>query len=259
MLVYLQRKDTPLRVIDTHAGIGLYDLTGDEAGRTGEWLDGIGRLDAPFGPAVETLLEPYRRVVAEVRARYGAETYPGSPVIVRECLRRQDRAVFVELHPADQQVLAERFRPVTAVKVMHLDGWTALHALIPPKEKRGLVLIDPPYEEPNELERLGSEMLKAVRKWPTGVFAGWYPIKDTGPVDAVAKRLNEACPRPGLRLELYVDDPRDPAGLNGSGLFVLNPPWSLRQEAEILLPALAERLARGGRGAFRCEAFGKPE
>jgi 23S rRNA (adenine2030-N6)-methyltransferase len=259
MLVYLQRKDTPLRVIDTHAGIGLYDLTGDEAGRTGEWLDGIGRLDAPFGPEVETLLEPYRRVVAEVRARYGAETYPGSPVIVRECLRRQDRAVFVELHPADQQVLAERFRPVTAVKVMHLDGWTALHALIPPKEKRGVVLIDPPYEEPNELERLGSEMLKAVRKWPTGVFAGWYPIKDTGPVDAVAKRLNEACPRPGLRLELYVDDPRDPAGLNGSGLFVLNPPWSLRQEAEILLPALAERLARGGHGAFRCEAFGKPE
>jgi 23S rRNA (adenine2030-N6)-methyltransferase len=259
MMAYLQRKDTPLRVIDTHAGIGLYDLAGDEAGRTGEWREGIGRLAAPFGAEAEALLDPYRRAVAEVRSRYGADTYPGSPSLIRECLRPQDKAVFVELHPADHAVLAERFRPATAVKVMHLDGWTALHALIPPKEKRGLVLIDPPYEEPNELERLGAEMLKAARKWPTGVFAGWYPIKDKAPVDALAERLGETSPRPGLRLELYVDDPRDPTRLNGCGLFVLNPPWPLRREAEILLPAFAERLARSGRGAFLCETFGPPE
>ena len=141
---------------------------------------------------------------------------------------------------------------------MHLDGWTALHALIPPKEKRGLVLIDPPYEEPNELDRLATELLAALTKWPTGVYAGWYPIKDVAPVDAVAARLHEASPRPGLRLELYVDDPRDATRLNGSGLFVINPPWSLKQEAEVLLPALAERLSRRGYGAYRCEAFGPP-
>ena len=155
ILAYLQRKETPLRVIDTHAGIGLYDLTSDEAGRTGEWVEGIGRLDEAFSPEVEEMLAPYRAVVADVRARHGETAYPGSPAILREMLRRQDRGVFVELHPADHAVLSEAFNAVTNLKVMHLDGWTALHALIPPKEKRGLVLIDPPYEEPNELERLG--------------------------------------------------------------------------------------------------------
>ncbi|MFC4172258.1 23S rRNA (adenine(2030)-N(6))-methyltransferase RlmJ [Microvirga sp. GCM10011540] len=257
ILAYLQRKETPLRVVDTHAGIGLYDLAGDEAGRTGEWVDGIGRLDDPFSADVEEVLEPYRKVVADVRARHGETAYPGSPAIVRELLRRQDRGVFVELHPADHAVLSEAFNAVANLKVMHLDGWTALHALIPPKEKRGLVLIDPPYEKPNELERLGTELLTALRKWPTGVYAGWYPIKALEPVDAVAARLHAESPRPGLRLELLVDDPADPTRLNGSGLFVLNPPWALQKEAEVLLPALAERLSRGRYGGYRCENFGQ--
>ncbi|MGO4707245.1 23S rRNA (adenine(2030)-N(6))-methyltransferase RlmJ [Microvirga sp. 2MCAF38] len=256
ILSYLQRKETPLRVIDTHAGIGLYDLTGDEAGRTGEWVDGIGRLDESFPQEVEDLLAPYRRVVGDVRARHGQSTYPGSPAIIRELLRRQDRGVFVELHPADNAVLGERFNEVSNLKVLHLDGWTALHALIPPKEKRGLVLVDPPYEKSNELERLGDEILAAVRKWPTGVYAGWYPIKDTAPVDALFERLHAECPRPGLRLELLIDDPNDPTRLNGSGLLVVNPYWTLKDEAEILLPALAERLSQQGYGAYRCEAFG---
>jgi 23S rRNA (adenine2030-N6)-methyltransferase len=258
IIAYLQRKETAFRVIDTHAGIGLYDLRASEAGRTGEWAGGIGRLDRAFSPEVEEVLAPYRTVVADVRARHGASAYPGSPAILREILRRQDRGVFVELHPADYKVLNEAFNEVANLKVLHLDGWTALHSLIPPKEKRGLVLIDPPYEQPNELERLGGELLAALRKWPTGIYAGWYPVKDLGPVDALAARLHRESPRPGLRLELLVDDPRDPTRLNGSGLFVLNPPWSLRDEAEILLPALAERLSRGGYGAYRCEAFGPP-
>ena len=258
ILAYLQRKETPLRVIDTHAGVGLYDLAGDEAGRTGEWVEGIGRMAEAFSPDVEELLAPYRRVVEDVRARHGETVYPGSPGIVRELLRRQDRGVFVELHPADHALLSEAYNAVTNLKVMHLDGWTALHALIPPREKRGLVLIDPPYEKPNELERLGIELLAALKKWPTGIYAGWYPIKDVTPVDIVAEQLHRESPRPGLRLELYVDDPRDPNRLNGSGLFVLNPPWSLKDEAELLLPALAERLSRSGYGAYRCEAFGPP-
>ncbi|HLM39462.1 MAG TPA: 23S rRNA (adenine(2030)-N(6))-methyltransferase RlmJ [Microvirga sp.] len=258
IIAYLQRKETAFRVIDTHAGIGLYDLAASEAGRTGEWAGGIGRLDGAFSPEVEEVLAPYRTVVADVRARHGESAYPGSPAILREILRRQDRGVFVELHPADYKVLNQAFNEVANLKVLHLDGWTALHSLIPPREKRGLVLIDPPYEEPDELERLGGELLAALRKWPTGIYAGWYPVKDLGPVDALAARLNRESPRPGLRLELLVDDPRDPTRLNGSGLFVLNPPWSLKDEAELLLPALAERLSRGGYGAYRCEAFGPP-
>jgi 23S rRNA (adenine2030-N6)-methyltransferase len=258
IIAYLQRKETAFRVIDTHAGIGLYDLAASEAGRTGEWAGGIGRLDRAFSPEVEEVLAPYRTVVADVRARHGESAYPGSPAILREILRRQDRGVFVELHPADYKVLNQAFNEVANLKVLHLDGWTALHSLIPPREKRGLVLIDPPYEEPDELERLGGELLAALRKWPTGIYAGWYPVKDLGPVDALAARLDRESPRPGLRLELLVDDPRDPTRLNGSGLFVLNPPWSLKDEAELLLPALAERLSRGGYGAYRCEAFGPP-
>jgi 23S rRNA (adenine2030-N6)-methyltransferase len=258
MLVYLQRKDTPLRVVDTHAGIGVYDLSAEEAERTGEWVDGVGRLAEPFAAEAEALIAPYRAVIAAVRARFGATAYPGSPAILREMLRRQDRGVLVELHPADYSVLAERFNAVAHLKTLHLDGWTALQALIPPKEKRGLVLIDPPYEDPGELARLGREMLAAVKKWPTGVYAGWYPVKDPGPIDALARHLDEASPRPGLRLELLVDDPREPTRLNGSGLLVLNPPFALRAEAELLLPALAERLSRRGYGAYRCEPFGPP-
>ena len=258
IIAYLQRKETPIRVIDTHAGIGLDDLAAGEAERTGEWRDGIGRLDAPLADEAEALLAPYRRVVAAVRQRYGEAAYPGSPALVREMLRRQDRGVFVELHPADHALLAERYNMVSNLKVMHLDGWTALNALIPPPEKRGLVLIDPPYEEADELERLGRELLAAVAKWPTGLYAGWYPIKDLGPVDRVARALDAASARPGLRVEVLVDDPHDPARLNGSGLFILNPPFGLLGEAEILLPALAERLSRQGYGAFRCEAFGPP-
>lgn len=256
ILAYLQRKEAPLRVIDTHAGVGLYDLSGDEAGRTGEWREGIGRLDEPFPAPVEALLAPYRTVIASIKERHGEQVYPGSPAIVREMLRRRDRGVFVELHPEDHAVLAERFNPVTNTKVVHLDGWTALHALIPPKEKRGLVLIDPPYEELGELQRLEEELVRALRKWPTGVYAGWYPIKDVRTIDVVAAALDKESPRPGLRAEIYVDDPSDPGRLNGCGIFVLNPPWTLREEAEILLPALAERLSRRGYGAYRCETFG---
>jgi 23S rRNA (adenine2030-N6)-methyltransferase len=257
IIAYLQRKDSPIRVVDTHAGIGLYDLASDEAGRTGEWVDGIGRLDRPLDASAERLLEPYRRVVAAVRARHGPQTYPGSPAIVREMLRRQDRGVLVELHPSDCAVLNERFNAVTNLKVIRLDGWTALHALIPPKEKRGLILVDPPYEKPNELERLGAELLAALEKWPTGTYVGWYPIKDLAPVDRLAAAVHDRSIRPVLRLELLVDDPLDPLRLNGSGLFILNPPYTLREEAEILLPSLAERLSRRGYAAFRCEALGR--
>jgi 23S rRNA (adenine2030-N6)-methyltransferase len=258
VLVHLLRKDTPFRVIDTHAGVGLYDLAAEEAGKTAEWQAGVARLDEPLAAEAEALLAPYRDVLAAVRARHGASAYPGSPAIVREMLRRQDRGVFVELHPEDAEALSGRFHAVRNLKVMRLDGWTALHALIPPKERRGLVLVDPPYEEPGELDRLATELLKAARKWPTGIYAGWYPIKEIAAANAVAERLAAESPRPGLRLELLIDRAAGPARLVGSGLLVLNPPWTLRAEAEILLPALAERLSLSGYGAYRAEPFGPP-
>jgi 23S rRNA (adenine2030-N6)-methyltransferase len=255
ILVHLAGKEKGFRVVDTHAGIGLYDLGSSEAERTGEWRDGVGRMETPFEPEVEALLEPYRAVLAAVRRRHGASAYPGSPGILRERLRPQDRGVLVELHPDDHAVLAGRFNAVSNLKVLHLDGWTALHALIPPPERRGLVLIDPPYEEDGELDRLAAALARAVRKWPTGIYAGWYPIKAQPPVDRAAARLAEEISREILRLELLVDQPDDPGRLNGSGLFVVNPPWTLAREAETILPALALRLARAGFGAFRVDAL----
>lgn len=254
ILCHLRLKPAPFRVIDTHAGIGRYELSGPEASRTLEWQEGIGRLEAPFGPDVEAVLAPYRDVLAAVRSRYGTDVYPGSPAIARELLRREDRAVFVEKHPDDAALLADRFNAVTNAKVLRLDGWTALGGLIPPKERRGLVLIDPPHEVEDELRRAASSLRAAVAKWPTGIFALWYPIKDTAPVDAVATELAGTLDRPALRLELHVDEP-GPARLAGSGLVVVNPPWRLAEEAGLLLPAFAERLARRDYAAFRCETL----
>ena len=253
ILVHLRVKPAPFRAIDTHAGTGLYDLQADAAERTQEWRGGVGRLGEPFAPEVEALIAPYRAILATVRERHG-DAYPGSPLIMRELMRPQDRAVFVELHPEDEAVLARRFRRDAQVKVLHLDGWTALHALIPAKERRGLVLVDPPYEEPGELERLAREMAKALRKWPTGIFAGWYPIKDQRDVrrpgrDHRRRRARQgAAPRAHDRRRR-----RSRTASTAAGSSSLNPPWRLAAEAETILPALAERLARGRYGGFRCE------
>lgn len=255
LIAYLGRKEAPFRLIDTHAGIGLYDLDADEARRTGEAEGGVGLIETPFSPDVEEALAPYRAALAAVRARYGERVYPGSPAIARELLRRQDRGVFVELHPADAGVLAERFNSVANLKVLHLDGWTALSSLIPPKEKRGLVLIDPPFEKAGELDRLVERMLAAARKWPTGVYVGWYPIKYPREIDRAAAGFADLA-RPALRLELTIDSPGPEPRLVGCGLFVINPPYTLAETAGRLLPALAERLGRDGRGGARIEPLG---
>lgn len=257
VLAHLVLKPAPFRAIDTHAGLGFYDLAAAEAGRTAEWLDGWGRLGDPFPDAVEHILAPYRAAVAAVRARHGATIYPGSPALIREALRANDQGVFVELHPEDHDGLRARFNGHARTKVLHLDGWTALNAMIPPPERRGLVLIDPPYEVPGEIDRLGAHLARAAAKWPTGVFLAWYPIKTPAAVAHMVATLDGVLARPALRLDLMIDRPDD-ARLTGCGLIVVNPPWRLAEEASLFLPALADRLARDGYGAFRCEALGPP-
>jgi 23S rRNA (adenine2030-N6)-methyltransferase len=257
IIAHLAKKDAPFRVVDTHAGIGLYDLEADEATRTGEWQEGIGRLDEPFHAAQEEVLAEYRGVLASVRERHGPTVYPGSPAIIREMLRPQDRGILNELHPQDFALLAERYNQVPNLKTLHLDAWNALHAMIPPREKRGLVLVDPPFEEPGEMDRLAVELQRAIEKWPTGIYAVWYPVKDLRAVNRSLAPLAHF-PRNVLRLELYVERPDDPTRLTGCGLAVVNPPWTLQNEMETVLPELAARLARDDYGAFRCESIGAP-
>jgi 23S rRNA (adenine2030-N6)-methyltransferase len=257
ILVHLAAKPAPFRVLDTHAGIGLYDLAGEEAERTGEWRDGIGRiLAAPFPAAVADLLAPWLGAVASAAGLTRPEhlvaerlsRYPGSPLVIRAGLRRDDRATVVELHPADAATLADLFAGDARVKVVELDGWLALKSFLPFKERRGLVVIDPPFEKDREFDRIVTGLVQAIRRFATATYLVWHPIKDRRDLD----RFHDAVVATGIRrviaVELATAAVRADGPLTANGLLIVNPPWKLAEELDILLPALAERLAIG-RGA----------
>ena len=254
ILDYLRTKDAPFRVIDTHAGAGLYDLTGDEASRGGEWQDGIAKLMATKLPEkVASLLAPYLEVIGALNERGRLKIYPGSPAIVRAWLRPQDRMIACELEPKVSVSLRHNLRGDTRIKALEIDGWTALAAYVPPPERRGLVLIDPPFERDDDFAQLASGLSVAHRKWATGIYALWYPIKGRAEPDALAKSLLRLGIRKILRAELTVTPLDDQSRLNGSGLIVVNPPWPLEAELADLLPALAGLLGRDGKGAWRLD------
>lgn len=244
LLGHLKTKATPFCVIDTHAGIGRYDLTGTEANKTGEFQEGIGRLLDGSEPPV--LLVDYLAAVKAVNPAWPQLlAYPGSPRIARSLIRPADRLALVELHPEDAKSLKREFAGDGQVGVHVQDAYIALKALLPPPERRGVVLIDPPFEDKDEFRHIAKGMAEALRRWPTGVYALWYPIKSPGPV---ARFLAEIAGygRPCLAAELYRFPPDDPDRLNGTGLAVLNPPWKFGEEAALLLPLLAARLGATG-------------
>lgn len=244
----LKRKDKAFRVIDTHAGAGAYRLSSTAAERTGEWREGIGRLwsGIPDGPAA-ALLAPYLESIAALNASAktpgGLDLYPGSPRIVRHLLRSQDRLTAIELHPKDAATLRQGFAGDIQTRVITLDGWLALGAHLPPKEKRGLVLVDPPFENEGEFERLVAGLVKAHRRWPGGIYALWYPIKDLKAVS----RFRDSLARSGvpeiLDVVLEIREPTAEPRLHGSGLIVVNPPYGLDGELAILMPVLARLLS----------------
>src|SRR5690606_38939470 len=161
----------------------LYDLFGNEAERTGEWQDGIGRLiDARLPQAAEALLQPYLATVRRRNPSGKLRYYPGSPFITRQLLRGQDRLMALELHPGDAWALKKNFADDFQVRVTNLDGWAAMGTHLPPKEKRGLVLVDPPFEEKGEFERMIESLAKAHDRWPGGIYAYWFPIKEPADV-----------------------------------------------------------------------------
>lgn len=250
---YLKKKDKAFRVIDTHAGIGLYDLSADAAQRTGEWREGIGRLITADLPApVAELLGPYLKAVRAANPDGGLRFYPGSPLLVRHLLRKQDRLTAIELHPADAETLRRRLAGDFQARVIELDGWLALGAHLPPKEKRGLVLVDPPFEEPGEFERLVDGLKRAHRRWPGGIYALWYPIKGRTAVAQFRKALKASGIPSIVDIVLEVRDQTDAPRLDGSGLVVVNPPYSLQSELEVLMPELSRVLRDGTGGGWSC-------
>jgi 23S rRNA (adenine2030-N6)-methyltransferase len=249
ILVHLRGKPAAFRVIDTHAGAGRYDLTSEEASRGGEWREGIARVvAAPFGQSARDLLSPYLEAVAACSSDRTLAAYPGSPALVRALLRPQDRLIACELEPTAAAALARELGRDPRCKAVAIDGWTALNAYVPPKERRGLILTDPPFEEAAEFARLAQGVEAAHRKWATGTYLLWYPIKERDEPDALARRLRRSGLSKILRVELRVPIPRGSSRLGACGLIVVNPPWTLTAELEILLPELAVALA-GERGA----------
>ena len=244
LLAHLRGKPTPFCVVDCHAGTGCYDLSAAEAGKTGEFRDGIARLlDADPRPAG---LDDYLAVLKRLNADGPAlRFYPGSPLIAREMLRPNDRLLLSELHPEDAKALKRLFAGDHQVVVHREDAYAALKALLPPAERRGLVLIDPPFEAPDEFRRLLRGLGPALRRWPTGIYVIWYPIKDRRAVDPFLAEL-ALLERPALIAELYRFPPDNAERLNGCGLAILNPPWRLDPTLETLLPDLARALGATG-------------
>jgi 23S rRNA (adenine2030-N6)-methyltransferase len=239
IVAHLKEKPAAFRVIDTHAGAGLYDLAGPEAGRTGEWREGVGKLvAAELAPAARDLLAPYLDAIVAFNP-VALRVYPGSPVLLQHWLRPQDRLIACEPEPNAARTLIGRLRGDRRARAVAIDGYTALNAYVPPKERRGLVLIDPPFEQPDEFEQVVGALAGAHRKWPTGIYALWYPIKDDRP-QALSRRLVRLDLPRTLQAELILPE-RD--GLRGSGLILVNPPWRLEVELGLLLPALFRLLA----------------
>ncbi len=251
ILDYLKRKPGAFRVIDTHAGIGLYDLSSDEAQKTGEWRGGIGRLmEADLPGAAAALLRPYLDAVRAFNAQGGIRHYPGSPLLARHLLRACDRLTAIELHPQDALALKQRFAGDWQARVIALDGWLALGAHVPPKEKRGLVLVDPPFEKEGEFDRLVDGLAKAHRRWPGGTYALWYPVKDRGAVERFRARLGETGIEKMLDIVLEIRAPSPEPRLDGCGMVVVNPPFVLEEEMAVLLPALRATLGESGAQAW---------
>ena len=252
---YLKRTDAAFRVIDTHAGVGLYDLASTESAKTGEWMSGIGRmLGADLSGEARTLLAPLLGVVREHLREGRLAAYPGSPLIVRRMLRKQDRLSAFELHEADHVALAALFAGDFQVRVTHLDGWLVPGAHLPPKEKRGLVLIDPPFEKDGEFDRLVEALEKGHRRWPGGMFCLWYPLKRGNEAEQFVASLKRSGPPDLVRIELDLGPGEGPVqGLSGSGLIVKNPPYVLEAEMKAIMPELARLMGRGDKAGWRFE------
>ncbi len=244
---YLKRKEQAFRVIDTHAGIGLYDLKGVEAGKTGEWTGGIERIiEAADQGRIEAdaleLLSPYLDAVRAVNGPDTLRHYPGSPFVVRHLLRKQDRLSALELHPKDAATLAKRFEGDYQVRVIELDGWLALGAHLPPKEKRGLVLVDPPFEKDGEFDRLVDGLIKAHKRFSGSTYALWYPLKDRRETERFANRLYESGIAKIMQINVAIRAPSSEPRLDGTGMIVVNPPYTLESEMQTLLPCLTKLL-----------------
>ncbi len=248
VIEHLKKKDKPFRVIDAHAGVGLYDLGGLEAGKTGEWEGGIGRLAEPLAEEAEELIAPYRAVIAALNPQGGVRLYPGSPELARRLMRGDDRMIANELHPEDAMALERQYIRDGRVEVTSMDAETCLKSRLPPPERRGVILIDPPYEVKTEAEKALRMMAHGLRRFAQGIYLLWYPLKADQTAETILAGAKEIGAPATLRVELRVREAFSAGGLAGSGMVIVNAPWKLDEELRVLVPALAGRLGLGDWG-----------
>lgn len=254
LLDRLRAKPTPFFVLDTHAGIGRYDLDGQAAQRTGEAVRGIRRLlsaSTPLPAAAEPYLVALRTLNPAPESGGQIRHYPGSPLLARLAMRPGDRLVLAELHPEDVQTLRACFRDDGQVAIHHMDGWLSLKAHLPPREKRGLVIIDPPFEAADEYERMVAALTLAHRRWATGLYLLWYPIKESATLWRFHQMLEDTGIPRLLDVQLRWSDDERSDRLNGSGLVLVNPPWQSDAALASLLPALHTGLGAEA-GGWNC-------
>jgi len=274
LLAYLNQKDAAYMVIDTHAGAGVYQLDSEYASKSGEFENGIARLwerdDAPG--IVSDYLEVIRAMNPSGRLRH----YPGSPFIAERVMREQDRLRLFELHSSDIRLLEDNVRKLEAhqaangirhsargkrVMIQRADGFAGLKALLPPPSRRGLVLIDPPYEDKDDYRKVKAAIEDAQRRFATGTYAIWYPVLGRLESQQLPERLKRIAVADWLHVTLSIGAPAEGRGLVGSGMFIINPPWTLEATLKDTMPWLTDVLARDGSARFTLQtgAAAKPK
>lgn len=249
----MQRKDKPFCYLDTHAGMGYYDLQSMQTQKTKEYLGGIEKIISAANPPplVKTYLDCVHDLNNELsHTSYSSlQYYPGSPLITNHLLRPQDRLIACELQPEQYSLLREAFAGNRQAAIHHTDGFLGLKAFLPPKEKRGLILIDPPFEDPKEFTHLATNLQHALKRFASGVFAIWYPIKDLQQVKRFYNALEDSVSESILAIDLTIY-PDLPSHLNGSGLAIINPPWQFKETIDAVLPWLWNALSINNQGNY---------
>lgn len=237
----LQQKEKPFVYHDTHSGVGRYDLTHEWSEKTGEYKQGIARIWQQDNIPAE--LDSYLDAIRQLNQGETLRYYPGSPRVARAHLREQDRMVLTELHPSDYPLLEQEFHRDRQVSIYKEDGFAHLKASLPPQERRGLVLIDPPYELAKEYRDVVRAIAQSYKRWATGIYAIWYPVVNRCDIDDMLEGLQGLEIRKILQIELGVAPDTNERGMTASGMIVINPPWTLESQMQTILPFLKQAIA----------------
>ncbi|EEY97904.1 hypothetical protein VOA_002920 [Vibrio sp. RC586] len=237
----LQQKEKPFVYHDTHSGVGRYDLTHEWSEKTGEYKQGIARVWQQDNIPAE--LNSYLDAIRQLNQGETLRYYPGSPRVARAHLREQDRMVLTELHPSDYPLLEQEFHRDRQVSIYKEDGFARLKASLPPQERRGLVLIDPPYELAKEYRDVVQAIAQSYKRWATGIYAIWYPVVNRCDIDDMLEGLQGLGIRKILQIELGVSPDTNERGMTASGMIVVNPPWTLESQMQTILPFLKQAIA----------------